>query len=198
MCINHWLNWSSSGESHINGFVRVSWSSNRLSLCVCLCVWTYMCYYVCTCVCVCGVHVCVSLFIRQGPLLSGGSGCQHHLQQDPRAGTSPKGDLPESPRRHHRCGRRRPNGHQWVSVPVPVRTLELLGAGREDGLRPGAASRSVWVPSENGSGAMRLYICAFLCGCWNETMLFRVKLFCSGEVCVTYLQVWGVLTYKAL
>lgn len=118
-----------------------------LFVCVCVCVW-----------CVC-VQMCASFFIRQGPLFSGGSGCQHHLQQDTRAGSSPKGNLPESPGRHHCCGRRCPNGHQWVSVPVPVRTLELFGAGREDGLRPGAASRSVWVRSQNGNGAMRLYIC---------------------------------------
>lgn len=136
ICIPHWINRSCSGEPHIN-------DSNQLFLCVC----------VCAC-----VQMCVSLFIWQGPLFSGGSGCQHHLQQDTRAGTSPKGHLPESPRRHHCCGRRRSNGHQWVPVPVPVRTLELFSAGREDSLRPGAASRSVWVPSQNGNGAMHLYI----------------------------------------
>lgn len=41
-----------------------------------------------------------------------------------------------------------------MSVPVPVRPLELLGAGREDGLRPGAASRSVWLLSGNGKQAV--------------------------------------------
>lgn len=96
--------------------------------------------------------MCVFLLLWQGPVLGCGSGCQHHLQQDSGAGTSPAGHLPEPPRRHHCCGRRRPNGHQWVPVPVPVWTVELFGARREDGLRSGASSRSVWVLSPQGKG----------------------------------------------
>uniref|UniRef100_A0AAQ4Q507 Protein Wnt n=1 Tax=Gasterosteus aculeatus aculeatus TaxID=481459 RepID=A0AAQ4Q507_GASAC len=76
----------------------------------------------------------------RGPVLGGGSGRQHHLQQDSRAGTSPAGHLPEPTGRHHRRGRRRPDGHQRVPVPVPIWTLELLSAGGKDGLRSGAAS----------------------------------------------------------
>lgn len=158
---------SCSGESHINESV---WpSSNWVCICVCVacvCVW---CVYVNAC-----VYVCPLLW--QGPVLSGGSGCQHHLQQDSRAGTSPAGHLPESPGRHHCCGRRRSDGHQWVSIPVPIWTVELFGTGRKDSLRPGAASRSVWVLSQNGKGTvpMCVFMWALLYGCWSENMFCKV------------------------
>lgn len=109
----------------------------------------------------CSIHLCASCCVfdvcflcSQGPVLGGGSGCQHYLQQDSWAGSSAEGHLPEPPRRHYCCGRRRPNGHQWVSIPVPIRTLELLGARGEDCLWPGAASRSVWVLVQKLNGPL--------------------------------------------
>lgn len=85
-----------------------------------------------------------SLFLSaQGAVLCGGSRCEHHLQQDPGTGPPSESPLPDSPRRHHSHWRRRPAGHQWVSVPVPLRPLELLGPGREDCLWTRAESRSV-------------------------------------------------------
>lgn len=84
---------------------------------------------------------CVSLL--QGAVLRGRSWSKHHLQQDPRAGPPSEGPLPESARRHHRHRRGSPAGHQRVSVPVPLRPLELLGPGREDRLWTRAESRSV-------------------------------------------------------
>lgn len=77
------------------------------SVFVCVCVSIDACVSVC-------MNACVRVFLLlwQGPVLGGSSGCQHHLQQDSRAGTSPAGNLPEPPGRHHCCGRRRSDGHQ--------------------------------------------------------------------------------------
>lgn len=64
MCMNHWLHWSCSGESHINDSVWVSWSSNRLSLRVCLCVYGHICVTTCAHVCVWCARVRLSSFGR--------------------------------------------------------------------------------------------------------------------------------------
>ncbi|XP_072529251.1 protein Wnt-7b isoform X1 [Salminus brasiliensis] len=88
-----------------------------------------------------GSYLCVHTpLLHPGPVLGGGSGCKYHLQQDPRPGPPTACHLPEPPGRHHRHRRGRSDGHQRVPVPVPLRPLELLRPGREDCLRPRAAS----------------------------------------------------------
>ncbi|XP_071407603.1 protein Wnt-7b isoform X4 [Pithys albifrons albifrons] len=72
--------------------------------------------------------------MHKSSVVRGGSGSQHHLQQDPGAGAAAASHLPEPPRCHH-CDRGGcADGHQRVPVPVPLRPLELLCPGRENSL----------------------------------------------------------------
>lgn len=76
----------------------------------------------------------------QGLIVRGRAGSEHHLQQNPGPGPPPEDYLSEPTRRHHSDRGGGPDGHQRVPVPVPTRTLELLGPGGEDGVREGAQS----------------------------------------------------------
>lgn len=77
----------------------------------------------------------------QSIVIRGGPGSQHHLQQDSWSGPTAACHLPEPTRCHH-CDRGGgADGHRRVPAPVPIRPLELLRPGREDGLRARTPSR---------------------------------------------------------